>query len=221
GHAVADDDGADWQVQTITNSIDRSLRRMKTDYLDLIQLHSCGVHVLERGDAIRALQDARQAGKVRFIGYSGDNAAARWAIDSGLFDTLQTSYNLVDQHARTRLFSHAVRQGMGIIAKRPVANAVWGASVSPRRYANAYLDRAQQMLAAGPIPEAPDNGVLLALGFVLAETAVDVAIVGTRTPEKMEMNIRWLHTALPISNAAVSALQARFTAVGPNWPQLL
>lgn len=221
GHVVDGYVGEEWSYQTITDSIERSLRRMRTDYLDLIQLHSCDVDVLERGEAIRAVQDARQAGKVRFIGYSGDNEAARWAVDSGLFDTLQTSYNLVDQHARTRLFPHAVARGMGIIVKRPVANAVWGAPESPRRYADAYFARARQMQAAGPIPDAPDHGVLLALGFVLAETAVDTAIVGTRTPAKMAMNIRWMAADLPIAATAVSALQARFADVEQEWRQLI
>jgi aryl-alcohol dehydrogenase-like predicted oxidoreductase len=64
------------------DSIERSLRRMRTDYVDLVQLHSCGVDVLERGEIIQALLDAREAGKTRHIGYSGDNEAAEWAVES-------------------------------------------------------------------------------------------------------------------------------------------
>jgi len=110
GHVAGDYEGEGWTVQTITDSIDRSLKRMRTDHLDLIQLHSCGVEVLEKGDAIRAVQDAKDAGKTRFIGYSGDNENALWAVESGLFDTLQTSFNVVDQDARTKLFPKATAQ---------------------------------------------------------------------------------------------------------------
>ena len=73
--------------------------------MDIVQLHSCNVDVLERGDAIDALIRAREAGKTRFAGFSGDNDAAKWAVESGIFATLQTSYNLVDQHAARRACS--------------------------------------------------------------------------------------------------------------------
>ena len=69
----------------MARSIDRSLRRLKTDRVDIVQLHSCGVDVLEKGEVIRALEDAREAGKTRFISYSGDNEAAAWAVGSGIF----------------------------------------------------------------------------------------------------------------------------------------
>ena len=55
----------------------------------------------ERGVVIEALQKAREAGKTRFIGYSGDNESAECAVGTGAFDTLQTSFNLVDQKALT------------------------------------------------------------------------------------------------------------------------
>ena len=107
GHVSGGYEGEEWTAQTITHSIDRSLRRMKTDYIDLLQLHTCGVDVLEKGEALQAVLDAQQAGKVRYIGYSGDNEAAAWAVDSGLFDSLQTSFNLVEQKARYSLLQAA------------------------------------------------------------------------------------------------------------------
>ena len=63
GHVTGDYQGEDWTAQTVTDSIDRSLIRMKTDHLDIVQLHSCDVGVLEKGDVIEALQAARDAGK--------------------------------------------------------------------------------------------------------------------------------------------------------------
>jgi hypothetical protein len=207
-------------VQTIKDSVERSLKRLRTDYLDLIQLHTCGVDVLEKGDVIQALLDAKQAGQVRFIGYSGDNEAALWAIESGQFDTLQTSFNLVEQRARTYLFPKAQVQNMGIIVKRPIANGAWGASESPSGYADQYFERAQLMRQAGPIPGAPEHRILLALGFTLAHDAVDTAIVGTRNPEHMKTNIAWLNEKLPISDEAIEALHRRFDEVAQDWVQL-
>jgi aryl-alcohol dehydrogenase-like predicted oxidoreductase len=220
GHVAGGYEGEDWTAQTVTDSIDRSLVRMKTDYLDIVQLHSCGVDVLERGEVIEALQAARQAGKTRFIGCSGDNEAAAWAVRSGLFDTLQTSFNLVEQRARTRLFPEAKARDMGIIIKRPIANGAWGAESSPSGYADQYFERAQIMAAEGDIPEAPDNRILLALGFVMSHEEIDTAIVGTHNPAHMLMNIEWVANALPISSAAVLELQRRFEALDEEWVQL-
>jgi len=219
GHVTGGYQGEEWTAQTVTDSIDRSLKRMKTDHLDLVQLHSCEVDILEKGEVIEALQAAQDAGKTRFIGYSGDNEAGRWAVDSGLFDTLQTSFNLVEQHARTKLFSQAKAQGMGIIIKRPIANGAWGATKSPSDYAAEYFRRAQIMLDEGAIAGAPDNRILLALGFTFAHPEVDTAIVGTHNPAHMKSNISMVEDQLPIDQAVVEVLQQRFDQLGQEWYQ--
>ena len=222
GHVVEGYQGEPWTAQTVRDSIERSLRRLCTDYLDLVQLHTCSVEVLERGEVIEVLQEAQRAGKVRFIGYSGDNEAALWAVKSGLFDTLQTSFNLVDQNARLFLFEPAKAQNMGIIAKRPIANGAWGAKRAPSEYAAAYFERAQAMQSLGPIEGAPDNGVLLALGFTLAHDAVDTCIVGTRNPDHLLQNIEWVQSVLPLSASVVEELHRRFEALAADreWVQL-
>lgn len=219
GHVVGGYVGEEWTAQTVTDSIERSLHRMRTDHLDLVQLHSCGVDILERGEVTQVLLDAQQAGKLRFIGYSGDNAPAEWAVRSGVFDTLQTSFNLVDQRARYTLFGEAVAQGMGIIVKRPIANGAWGAAGAPSTYAEAYFERAQAMLALGAIPDAPER-ILLALGFAFAHPEVDTFIAGTAKLTHLKANIEWVNTQLPIALTAVVALRAAFDQVGQDWEQL-
>jgi len=217
-----------WTARAIEETIDRSLTRMRIDYVDIVQLHSCEVPILERGEATEALIKAKEAGKTRFIGYSGDNEPAAWAVESGQFDTLQTSFNLVDQHARTKLFGPARANGMGIIAKRPIANGAWGVDRSPSEglkfnpnYADEYFRRSQIVAQMGPIPGAPDDRILLALGFVFAHPEVDTAIVGTRTPAYMAANIEMVNDRMPISSEAVEELRRRFDELGEEWLQVL
>jgi aryl-alcohol dehydrogenase-like predicted oxidoreductase len=222
GHVTGGYDGEAWTAKTVRDSIDRSLQRLRTDHLDIVQLHTCGIDVLERGEVIEVLQEARDAGKTRFIGYSGDNEAALWAVKSGLFDTLQTTFNLVDQNARRYLFGPASEQGMGIIAKRPIANAIWGAEKARGSYSSDYFERAKQMASLGVLPDAPDDGVLLALGFCLAHDAVSTAIVGTRNPEHLRQNLEWVKEQLPLQAGVVAELHQRFEqfADDQNWRQL-
>jgi aryl-alcohol dehydrogenase-like predicted oxidoreductase len=115
----------DWRPASLLSSIERSLKRLRTDRLDLIQLHSCELTDLRRGDAIAALERARERGLTRYIGYSGDGEAARYAVECGRFDTLQTSVSIADQEAIERTLPAAARAQMGVIAKRPIANAAW------------------------------------------------------------------------------------------------
>ena len=90
GHAK-DYTDENWTAVHLEKTIDRSLKRLKTDYLDLVQLHSCSKDILVKGEAIEVLQKAKKVGKTRFIGYSGDSTDAAYAIKSGAFDTFQTS----------------------------------------------------------------------------------------------------------------------------------
>jgi aryl-alcohol dehydrogenase-like predicted oxidoreductase len=220
GHITGGYEGQEWTARTVRDSIDRSLARLRTDYLDLVQLHSCEVEILERGEVVQALLEAREAGKARYVGYSGDNEAAEWAVKSGLFDTLQTSFNLVDQRACGHLFPLAKGRGMGIIVKRPIANGAWGVPTSPSEYADEYFCRARVMAQAGPIPGAPENRILLSLGFTLAHDEVDTAIAGTHNPDHMRANIHWVETELPIAAQAVQELHHRFDLFGEEWRQM-
>ena len=214
----------DWSIEGILLTLDRSLKRLKTDYVDLLQLHSCGVEVLEQGEVIAALTKARDAGKTRFIGYSGDNEAAQWAVDSGHFDTLQTSFSLADQRPRNGLLQKAKAQGLGVIAKRPIANTAWGSPNSPTarlkfdpNYGDEYWKRTQAMAALGPINIPLNDRILMSLGFVMAHEEIDTAIVGTRNPEHLRSNIDLFNNHLPIDDAVIKELYKRWNELDDGW----
>ncbi len=213
-----------WSQEEITSSVEESLRRLRTDHVDLLQLHSCGLDVLERGEAIEAVERAKDSGKTRFVGYSGDNEAAAWAVDSGVFDTLQWSFNLTDQGPRLGLLTAAKEKGMGVIIKRPLANAAWGSAASPTAgykwgadYADEYWRRARIMAGPGPIPGLPQDSVAAAVGFVFAHDEVDIALVGTRNPAHMRSNLALLERGVGIPESAVEELYRRWDNFNDNW----
>ncbi len=216
GHVVGDATGEPYSHGVISSSIDRSLERLKTDVLDLVQIHSCSVEVLQRGEVAAALAEARDAGKTRYIGYSGDGAAALEAIRMGVFDTLQTSFNLVDQSAAAEIFPAAVAQGMGIIAKRPIANGAFDRDGSPYDYADEYWRRSKSVTA----PEgAPADGVEFSLRFTLSFDEVDTAIVGTSAAAHAIANVA-LAEAGALDASIVADVREQFRQHGGAWTQL-
>ncbi len=220
GHQAGDANAGEWTAATITASVEQSLRRLKTDHLDLLQLHSCSKKVLERGEALQAMEDARRAGKTRYIGYSGDNEAAMWAVRSGRFQTLQTSYNVVEQRARTSGLLQAARTaGMGVIAKRPIANGSFGAAESPLAYADTYFGRARKLLEQGELPGGPADRIELSLAFTLDRPEIDTAIVGTRNPAHMRANIALVDRGLGLPGELTAELHRRFELLDEDWFQ--
>ena len=212
--------GKPWPAKTIMESIDRSLNRMRTDYLDLIQLHSCSLDILEVAEAIETLLQAKRQGKTRFIGYSGDNEEANWAIGSNQFDTIQTSFSLADQHAFTNLFPDAKNKNIGIIIKRPIANGVWGAKESPSNYAEEYFQRISAVKHLSPIENSPDDPIELAMGFTFAHPEVDTAIIGTANPDHLLSNIKTMERALKLPQSVVEELHLKFKKLDSGWTQL-
>jgi hypothetical protein len=201
--------GGDWRPAALLASIERSLKRLATDHLDLIQLHSCSVAELRKGDVITALEQARDRGWTRYIGYSGDGEAARYAIECGRFDTLQTSVSIADQEALDLTLPLARAREMGVIAKRPLANAAWR---YPRKPAEPYYQAYWSRLRALDFPflkKGPDAVASTALRFTIAVAGVHTAIVGTTKPE------RWPHNAALLDAGTLPAKE--FEAIRARW----
>jgi len=222
GHMSGECGEDSWSYGCVMASIERSLKRLATDHVDLMQLHSCELSVLERGEAIRALADAREKGMTRFIGYSGDNDAVLWAARSGIFDTIQTSFNLTDQAARYGLLQAVRENRLGLIAKRPIANGTWARKKDPdpsgSGYGSEYFRRQQVMRGNAKLPGEPSDPILASLGFTLGHDEVTVAIIGTTNPDHVKSNIA-LTEQLPVAAEFINAAHDRFDALGEDWEQ--
>ncbi len=182
----------DWRPASLLASIERSLRRLQTDHVDLVQLHSCSLAELQRGHVTAALEQARERGWTRYIGYSGDGEAARYAVECGRFDTLQTSVSIADQEALELTLPLARERRMGVIAKRPLANVAWRYGRKPAEgYYQAYWARLRA-LDYPFLREARERAVATALRFTLTVPGVHTAIVGTTKPDHWQQNAAML-----------------------------
>ena len=224
GHPSYGTDAPRWTGETVRKSVEHSLKRLKTDHVDLLQVHAADVFGEPPDDVIEAVLDAKREGKTRFVGYSQENEEAIWAIERGLFDTLQTAFHIMDQRARYGILKKAAAADMGVIAKRPIGNGMWGRKFRSEDHHESWLtvarrlgQRAEKMRAAGPIPGEPDDAIETALGFVLAHPDVHTAIVGTRNPDHMRSNIDIVNDRLPLDPAVVEELHRRYDEVGADW----
>jgi len=216
GHKDNYDEDA-WAAADLARSIDRSLKRLQTDYVDLIQLHSCSLEHLKQGDVITVLQKAKQDGKARYIGYSGDGQAARFAIETGAFDALQTSVSIADQEALELTLPLARARALGVIAKRPVANAAWRDGRKPaNEYAQPYWERLQKLkydFINGDLA----RSIAIALRFTLSVSGIHTAIVGTRQPGRWLENARMVAEGL-LPESEFESIRARWKEVAaPDW----
>jgi aryl-alcohol dehydrogenase-like predicted oxidoreductase len=174
--------------------------------------------VLERGEAISALERARERGKTRYVGYSGDGAAAKFAIECGRFQTLQTSVSVADQESIDRLLPLARARGVGVIAKRPVANVAWKSGKKPPEsaYHQTYWERLAK-LDYDFVKKDVAGAVAVALGFTLAMDGVHTAIVGTTKPGRFAENAA-VAAKGPLAKDEVEKIRARWKAVAKvDW----
>lgn len=211
GHAVGEELPAlpDWDPRLLEASIDRSLRRLRTDHVDLLQLHTCSLDVLRHGEVIQVLEKAKRMGKTRYIGYSGNNEDARYAIRTDAFDVLQTSVNIADQQEIDFTLPMAIERKMGIIAKRPVANVAWiYDEVEPSAYHYQYWERIKK-LQYGFLQHRSEHSFEIALRFTISVAGVDTAIVGTANPERSIENSR-LVAAGPLRTELYQEIRARW-----------
>jgi aryl-alcohol dehydrogenase-like predicted oxidoreductase len=208
----------DWSPASLLESIERSLQRLRTDRLDLIQLHSCSESVLRKGDAIAALQTAREKGYARYLGYSGDSLAAKYAVECGAFDTLQTSISIADQEPLELTLPLAREREMGVIAKRPIANVAWKEQHKPiDSYHHTYWQRLSKLNYEFIRHLPREESIAHALRFVLTIPGVHTAIVGTTKPERWSENAKMIEAG-PLSEREFAAILERWDEVAPaTW----
>ena len=227
GTRLEDLDAPEWSPHLVTMTVDRSLRRLKTDHLDVMLLHGPTIDVLKKGDVLAALVKARDTGKIRHAGVSADNDDAAFAAGLPDVAVIETSINLADQANIDMVLPVCRQNSVGVIAKRPIANAAWK-DVSEQRgvyagYARTYADRLKKMnldpaalgFAAGNCNEAWSE---LALRFTLSIPGIQSAIIGTTNPDNARFNLQTANRG-PLSPGIVEKIREAFrrAATAGEW----
>ena len=170
-------------------------------------------------------------GKTRFIGYSGDNEGADWAVKSNLFDTLQTSYSIADQRARTKnVLSEATERNMGIIAKRPIGNA---ALLGVKHHINStsyeffkasaydeYFKRLFDITKNNNIDINEIDPIELSMAFSLNRKEIHVLIIGSKNLSHVEENLNIMRKKIDNFKDIIRNFEITFEKLDKNWRQL-
>ncbi len=212
-----------WSEEHLTQSIDRSLLRLKTDCIDVMLLHSCDLDLLRKGDVIATLNKARDAGKIRFGGYSGDNDAAVYAAGLPDIAVLETSISLADQMNIDAVLPVTRKNDVGVLAKRPLANAAWKQRDQQpgfyKDYAAPYYERMEKMQLKPSQLGFPDDGndawLEMALRFTLSQEGLHTAIIGTTSIDHVTTNIAAANKG-PLPPEMVRQIRETFRNADPD-----
>jgi len=121
-------------------ALEKSLERLRTDYIDIYQLHNPPLMMLERGAHYAMLDELKQEGKIRYYGVSVHDAyEGTMAIATGKPDVIQVAYNFLRQDPREDLFPLAQEHDIGLVIREPLANGMLTGKY--RRNAEARAER--------------------------------------------------------------------------------
>jgi len=169
-------------------SIERSLENLRVDCLDLVQIHGGDYpsdltdHILNEDAILSTLESMRDEGLIRHLGFTTENqnGSTYRFIESSRFDVMQICYNVLHLHAHefTRPFGSIVaahEAGIGVVTMRTLTSGMfqkWAKMVRP----DDDFDYSPSLLQ-----------------FVLSDPMVDVALVGMRSADEVESNVRILN----------------------------
>ncbi len=183
----------DYSAANVRADVEQSLRRPRTDHLDLVQVHlSPPPSEMEASGTIEALHSLRAEGKVRFLGMSGTLPNLPDQIAMGVFDAFQIPYSAL-QPEHGKLISRAANAGAGVLIRSAVAR---GTASQDKNWTVQPLSSsgppAQDRWEAAKLDELLDDGMNrheFILRFTLSHPGVSSAIVGTSKPAHLRSNV--------------------------------
>jgi len=205
---ATDDTPHVWTRGNLFRGLHESLDRMRTDHVDLIQLHNPSVDQVEEGELVPALQEMKEQGKTRWIGISSTEPHLATFISWGVFDSFQIPYSALERQHEQQI-QDAADSGAGVIVRGGVARGEpcsgLGQDDRWQAWREASLD---ELLDEGETP------TQFLLRFTNAHPGMNTNIVGTLNPEHLKENVAAAARPLPADTYAEA--KRRLDAVRPG-----
>ncbi len=174
--------------EAITSSIDNSLKVLKRECLDIVQIHNATPQLLQNGETVELLRELQQSGKIGKVGASVYGVQAADAVLDAGMDVLQMACNLLDQRMRERVIPQAEHQGVQLLIRSVFLKGLlteWGQSLhgdmeSHRQAVSRVIEQLQ--CGWGELAE-------LALRFALSCGGQGSVLIGVTTEKELKTAI--------------------------------
>jgi aryl-alcohol dehydrogenase-like predicted oxidoreductase len=200
-----------WTRQNLYRGLHESLRRLRTDHVDLMQLHNPKVEQCKTGDLVRVLEDMRKEGSVRWIGCSSTLPDILTYIEWGVFDTFQIPYSALERQHED-IIRRAALSGAGVIVRGGVARGEptvgLGTEAFWAKFGDVRLDN---------LRDPGESRTAFLLRFTLSHPDISTVIVGTLRPEHLVENVSAVARG-PLSEDTYAEAKSRLGGVGRRAP---
>ena len=205
----------------IVTGINQSLKRMKTDYLDLVQLHgSPSIDVINELGVIDTLNDVKKEGKVRFVGVSTSLPMLSEFIDLGVFDAFQIPYSALNR-IHEKWISNSLNAGIGTIIRGGVSKGEFATTgllkqeASWQQMYSTQYNEWDHFSQAGldDLLEDGESKTSFLLRFTLSHPELNTTIVGTANPQHFRENIATANKGI-LSEEIYSEAKRRLDLIG-------
>jgi aryl-alcohol dehydrogenase-like predicted oxidoreductase len=218
----------DFSADGMVRSAETSLRKLRRDCLDIFQLHSPTLAVLQKLEWAEGFQRLKAAGKIRFTAVSLDGIAdGIWLLDNFPVDAVQLIYNLLHPQAAENLLPRCQQAGVGVLVRMPFQRGILtgkflpGVPVPAANRASLERERLEPLIERaeafrGLTASRPGGMAGLAVQYALAHPAVSCLIPGARSLTQLEENIGY--GAVPPMSAGEAEAIRRIQALPPHKP---
>jgi aryl-alcohol dehydrogenase-like predicted oxidoreductase len=198
-----------WTRDHLLWNIDDSLKKMRTDHVDLLQPHNPTVEQVESGRLVDALREIKAAGKASWIGISSTLPYLPTFIEWGVFDSFQIPYSALERRHED-LITRAHAAGAGTIIRGGVARGEPGQGLGATdRWAIWERAKLDDLLGPG------ESRTQWLLRFILSHPAIDTTIVGTLNPDHLAANVA-AAKAGPLAPDVYAEAKKRLDAAGES-----
>ncbi|PQD94784.1 oxidoreductase [Pradoshia eiseniae] len=199
----------------LRKSVEDSLIRLRTDYIDLFYIHFPDEHT-PKDEAVGALKKLKDEGKIRAIGVSNFSMEQlKEANKDGYVDVIQSEYNLLKRQAEDELLPYAKEHSISFVPYFPLASGLLtgkytknspitdGRSRNPLFQGAAFEDNLAKVEKLREIATAKEAEVAhLVLAWYLKQETIDAVIPGAKQPEQVLQNIKALNIHLTVEECA-------------------
>ena len=173
-----------WTRENLFRGLHESLERMKTDYVDVMQLHNPSVEQTEAGYLVAVLQEMKAQGKVRWIGISSTHPHLETYISSDVFDVFQIPYSALERQHEDSI-QKACDSGAGVIVRGGVARGEPGEGLGGTERWGAW-----EKAGLDELLDEGETKTQWLLRFTNSHPGMHTNIVGTKSPAHLADNVK-------------------------------